>query len=73
MCAQACIWTEWTKYSVNMEWQMMPRIAALDEIQGSKPENKNIQDFMERLKHQLEIYKVYGYNYKEDIHEAWDK
>ena len=73
MGAQACIWTEWTKDSVKMEWQMMPRIAALAEIQWSKPENKNIQDFMERLKHQLDIYKVYGYNYKEDIHEAWDK
>ena len=24
--AQACIWTEWTKDSVKMEWQMMPRI-----------------------------------------------
>ncbi|WP_418943561.1 beta-N-acetylhexosaminidase [Phocaeicola plebeius] len=73
MGAQACIWTEWTKDSVKMEWQMMPRIAALAEIQWSKPENKNIKDFMERLKHQLDIYKVYGYNYKEDIHEAWDK
>lgn len=71
--AQACIWTEWTKDSVKMEWQMMPRIAALAEIQWSKPENKNIQDFLKRLKHQLEMYKVYGYNYKEDIHEALDK
>ncbi|RGM84489.1 beta-N-acetylhexosaminidase [Phocaeicola plebeius] len=71
--AQACIWTEWTKDSVKMEWQMMPRIAALAEIQWSEPENKNIQDFLKRLKHQLEMYKVYGYNYKEDIHEALDK
>ena len=71
--AQACIWTEWTKDSVKMEWQMMPRIAALAEIQWSKPENKNMQDFLKRLKHQLEMYKVYGYNYKEDIHEALDK
>jgi hexosaminidase len=70
---QGCIWTEWTKDSVKMEWQMMPRIAALAEIQWSKPENKNMQDFLKRLKHQLEMYKVYGYNYKEDIHEALDK
>lgn len=51
---------------------MMPRIAALSEIQWSKPENKNIQNFLKRLKHQLELYKVYGYNYKKDIHEALD-
>lgn len=71
--AQACIWTEWTKDSVKMEWQMMPRIAALAEIQWTEPANKNIQDFLKRLKHQLDIYELYGYNYKEDIHEALDK
>lgn len=71
--AQACIWTEWTKDSVKMEWQMMPRIAALAEIQWTEPANKNIQDFLKRLKHQLYIYELYGYNYKEDIHEALDK
>lgn len=52
---------------------MMPRIAALAEIQWSKPENKDIQNFLRRLKHQIDIYKLYGYNYKEDIHEALDK
>ena len=26
----------------------------------------------EALKHQIDIYKLYGYNYKEDIHEALD-
>lgn len=71
--AQACIWTEWTKERMKMEWQMMPRIAALAEIQWSKPENKDIQDFLRRLKHQIDIYKLYGYNYKKDIHEALDK
>lgn len=71
--AQACIWTEWTKDSVKMEWQMMPRIAALAEIQWTEPAKKNIQDFLKRLKHQLDIYELYGYNYKEDIHEALDK
>lgn len=71
--AQACIWTEWTKDSVKMEWQMMPRIAALAEIQWTEPAKKNIQGFLKRLKHQLDIYELYGYNYKEDIHEALDK
>lgn len=56
-----------------MEWQMMPRIAALAEIQWTEPAKKNIQDFLKRLKHQLDIYELYGYNYKEDIHEALDK
>lgn len=65
--AQGCIWTEWTKDSVKMEWQMMPRIAALSEIQWTLPEKKNLDSFLKRLGHQIEIYGVYGYNYKKDI------
>ncbi len=71
--AQGCIWTEWTKDSVKMEWQMMPRIAALSELQWSDPKDRNLDDFLMRLKHQLEIYKAYGYNYKQDIHDDLDK
>ena len=69
--AQGCIWTEWTKDSVKMEWQMMPRIAALCEIQWTEPEKKNLDAFLKRLRHQLDIYKRRGYNYKQDIEEAY--
>ena len=65
--AQGCIWTEWTKDSVKMEWQMMPRIAALSEIQWTSPEKKNLESFLKRLGHQIDIYGAYGYNYKKDI------
>lgn len=68
--AQGCIWTEWTKDSVKMEWQMMPRIAALSEIQWSQPSNKDLGGFLKRLKHQIDIYDVYGYNYKQDIYDV---
>lgn len=64
---QGCIWTEWTKDSLKMEWQMMPRIAALSELQWSNPENKNLDGFLKRLRHQLDLYTLYGYHYKEDI------
>ena len=68
--AQGCIWTEWTKDSVKMEWQMMPRIAALAEIQWSEPQNKDFDSFLNRLKHQIDIYEAYGYNYKQDIYDV---
>lgn len=71
--AQGCIWTEWTKDSVKMEWQMMPRIAALCEIQWTEPEKKNLDAFLKRLRHQLDIYKHRGYNYKQDIEEAYQQ
>ena len=64
---QGCIWTEWTKDSVKMEWQMMPRIAALSELQWSNPKQKNLDNFLERLRHQLDLYILYGYHYKQDI------
>lgn len=71
--AQGCIWTEWTKDSVKMEWQMMPRIAALCELQWAEPEKKNLDDFLKRLRHQLDIYTSRGYHYKQDIEEAYGK
>ena len=67
---QGCIWTEWTKDSVKMEWQMMPRIAALSELQWSNPEKKNLDGFLKRLRHQLDLYTLNGYHYKQDIEDV---
>ena len=67
---QACIWTEWTKDSLKMEWQMMPRIAALSELQWSNPAQKNLDGFLQRLRHQLDLYSLYGFHYKEDIEDV---
>ena len=68
--AQGCIWTEWTKDSLKMEWQLMPRLAALSELQWSNPEKKNLDCFLNRLQHQLDLYTAHGYHYKQDIYEA---
>ena len=67
---QACIWTEWTKDSLKMEWQMMPRIAALSELQWSNPAKKDLNGFLKRLRHQLDLYQLYGCNYKKDIEDV---
>lgn len=67
MGVQACIWTEWTKDTTKVEWQMMPRIAALSELQWSNPEQKNLDDFLSRLRHQLDLYTLNGFHYKQDI------
>ncbi len=68
--AQGCIWTEWTRDSVKMEWQMLPRLAALSEIQWTLPEKKNTQEFLKRLPHQLDLYAAYGLHYKDDIEQV---
>ena len=67
---QGCIWTEWTKDSVKMEWQMMPRIAALSELQWSNPAKKDLNGFLKRLRHQLDLYELYGFHYKMDIEDV---
>ena len=67
MGVQACIWTEWTKDTTKVEWQMMPRIAALSELQWSNPEQKNLDSFLSRLRHQLDLYTLNGFHYKQDI------
>lgn len=67
MGVQACIWTEWTKDTTKVEWQMMPRIAALSELQWSNPEQKNLDGFLFRLRHQLDLYTLNGFHYKQDI------
>lgn len=67
---QGCIWTEWTKDSVKMEWQMMPRIAALSELQWNNPAQKDLNSFLKRLRHQLDLYALSGYHYKEDIEDV---
>lgn len=64
---QACIWTEWTKDSTKMEWQMMPRIDALSELQWSDPSGRNLGDFLARLRHQLDLYRLMGLHYRPDI------
>lgn len=67
---QGCIWTEWTKDSVKMEWQMMPRVAALSELQWGNPAKKDLGGFLKRLRHQLDLYALHSCHYKEDIEDV---
>ncbi|EXZ13135.1 beta-N-acetylhexosaminidase [Bacteroides fragilis] len=67
---QGCIWTEWTADSTKMEWQILPRMAALAEIQWTLPEHKNFERFMERLPEMLKIYSSLDYGYREDVFAA---
>lgn len=67
---QGCIWTEWTADSTKMEWQILPRMAALSEIQWTLPEHKNFERFMERLPEMLKICSSLDYGYREDVFAA---
>lgn len=49
---------------------MMPRIAALSELQWSNPAKKDLNGFLKRLRHQLDLYELYGFHYKMDIEDV---
>lgn len=67
---QACIWTEWTSDTVKMEWQALPRMAALSEIQWTDPKKKDFESFKKRLPSLLNKYALRGYGYRKDIHDT---
>lgn len=67
---QGCIWTEWTRDSLKMEWQILPRMAALSEIQWTEPEHKNFDSFLKRLPSLLGIYRDRGYDFRQDIYDV---
>lgn len=46
---QANVWTEYIKTPEKVEYMVFPRMLALAEVLWSKPENKNYQNFLQRL------------------------
>lgn len=67
---QGCIWTEWTRDSLKMEWQILPRMAALAEIQWTEPAHKNFDGFLKRLPALLAVYRDRGYDFRQDIYDV---
>ena len=62
--AQANVWTEYITCEPQIQYQILPRMAALAELQWLQPEQKNFDDFKARLPRLVEIYKLYGWTYR---------
>ncbi|MBQ9556797.1 MAG: beta-N-acetylhexosaminidase [Muribaculaceae bacterium] len=62
--AQANVWTEYITCEPQIQYQILPRMAALAEVQWLEPVDKNYQDFKARLPRLVEIYKHYGWTYR---------
>ena len=71
--AEGCIWTEWVKDSKKMEWELLPRLAALCEVQWTQKDQRNLDSFLQRMLHIHDIYRLKNLNYKEDIEAAVKK
>lgn len=66
---QANLWTEYIKTPDHLEYMLLPRAAALSEVQWCQPENKSYERFLKSMKHYAEIYDALGYNYAKHIFE----
>ncbi|MBC5775490.1 family 20 glycosylhydrolase [Pontibacter sp. KCTC 32443] len=61
--AQANLWTEYIPTFKQVEYMLFPRIAAAAEVFWTNPENKNWEDFKQRMQPQYQRYDVQGINY----------
>ena len=60
---QANIWTEYIAWPSLLFYQMLPRAAAMAEIQWTQPAQKNYEGFVERECRMAAIYQHEGYPY----------
>ena len=66
---QCNVWTEYIPTFSQVQYMMLPRGAALAEVQWSFPEAKDYEKFKnERLPRLIKIYELYGYNYSRRIY-----
>lgn len=60
---QANLWTEYIPNFRHVEYMVLPRMAALSEVQWTDPESKDYTDFTTRLRRFMKLYDHEGYNY----------
>lgn len=58
------------KDAEKMEWEMLPRLAALSEVQWTAKDKRDLESFYPRLLHMQDLYRLYGLDYKADIEKA---
>ena len=62
--AQGNLWTEYITCEPQIQYQVLPRMAALAELLWLQPEEKDYQDFKARLPRLVEVYKRYNWTYR---------
>ena len=64
---QANLWTEYIPSSYQAEYMLMPRIAALCEVQWCQANTKNYDGLLKRMPQLIHVYDLYHYNYAKHI------
>jgi hexosaminidase len=68
--AQANVWREYMPTSEQVEYMVLPRLAALSEVLWTAPEKKNYADFLSRLANFLPVYDKLNFNYARNVLEV---
>ncbi len=71
--AQANVWTEYMGTSEYVEYMILPRMAALAEVDWTYPANKDWGSFKNRVKEHFRIYDELGYDYCDHPFETINK
>jgi hexosaminidase len=64
---QANLWSEYMTTESTVEYQALPRMSALAEVQWTKPERKDYEAFIERLTRLTVLFERYGYTYAKHL------
>ena len=64
---QANLWAEYLLTEGLVEYQALPRMSALAEVQWTQPERKNFEAFKKRLTRFTTLYELYHYQYAKHL------
>ena len=60
---QANVWTEYISEPDHLEYMMLPRLAALSEVQWCAPDRKDWDRFLDSAVKLCSVYEIMGYSY----------
>lgn len=69
---QANLWREYIPTLSRTEYMLLPRLAALCEVQWTRPERKNYDSFLTRMEWLVDHYDSYGFRYAKTLYEVSD-
>ena len=64
---QANLWAEYMTNEAMVEYQALPRMSALSEVQWTQPEHKDYEAFKERLTRLTALFELYHYQYAKHL------
>lgn len=66
---QCNLWTEYVLTPSHAEYMLLPRLAAMSEVQWTQPSRKDYEDFRRRMPRMMKLYDRLGYNYCKQIYD----